>query len=60
MQRFDGAGRYADLIETIRYNVIAASHCAAGKSVFYVNALHRRPDAAGRGYKAMPHRQCCG
>ena len=47
-----GHGRYADLIERILYNVIAASLGADGRTFFYVNTLHRRPNAAEFGDKA--------
>ena len=47
-----GKSRYADLIERILYNVIAAALGADGKSFFYVNTLHRRPTASEFGDKA--------
>lgn len=47
-----GNARYADLIERILYNVIAASLGADGKTFFYVNTLHRRQNASEFGDKA--------
>lgn len=47
-----GNGRYADFIERTLYNVVAAALGADGESFFYVNTLHRRPNASEFGDKA--------
>jgi hypothetical protein len=47
-----GAGRYADHIERLLYNVLAAAVSLDGGQFAYVNTLHRRGSAMEQGDKA--------
>ncbi len=46
-----GEGRYADLIERVLYNVVAAGMSADGTAWSYINTLHRRADTPEHGDK---------
>jgi DUF1680 family protein len=59
-----GDGRYADHIERVLYNVLAAGMSSSGDHFSYVNTLHRRSSTMEHGDKA-PYRRpwfgcpCC-
>jgi DUF1680 family protein len=59
-----GNSRYADLIERILFNVIAAALSLDGQQFFYTNTLHRRPGSPETGDKVTLRRPwfrcaCC-
>ena len=47
-----GEGRFADHIERVLYNVVAAAVAGSGDRFAYVNTLHRRGSAMEQGDKA--------